>query len=264
MREVTVGKLTFGMGQMKICVPVCAATLPEALTEIQAIQKSPADLIEWRVDYFTEDILMAAPAIHSAAGELPVLGTFRTKREGGEREIGAAEYFALNLALGKLGVPMLDLELKMCQENQQLAQETIAALHGMGAKLVISSHDFEKTPPRQELLERYRAMREDFDGDLPKIAVMPNIPRDVMCLLSAMTEAAPNCGPLIGISMGELGKMTRVRGGAFGSVLTFATVGKASAPGQFSAEELAELLSGHAGHHDHDHHGHHHGHGHHH
>lgn len=254
MREVTVRNLTFGMGQMKICVPICAETLDEAVAAVREIQKSPADLIEWRVDYFNEDILAAAPVVISAAGELPVLCTFRTKREGGQREVDPAEYFSLNLALGKLGVPMLDLELKMCQESGQLAQETIAALHGLEAKLVISSHDFEKTPPRQELLERYRAMREDFDGDLPKIAVMPNIPRDVMCLLSAMTEAAPSYGPLIGISMGELGKMTRVRGGAFGSVLTFATVGKASAPGQFSAEELHALLHGHAGHEHHHHH----------
>ena len=107
--------------------------------------------------------------------------------------------------------------------------------------LVLSSHDFEKTPPRDVLVERYRQM-EALGGDLPKIAVMPQSQRDVMVLLSAMTEASAACGPLIGISMGELGKLTRVRGGAFGSVMTFASKGKASAPGQIDAETLASML----------------------
>ena len=176
-----------------------------------------------------------------AAGELPLLCTFRTKAEGGEREIDPAAYFALNEALGALGVPMLDLELALCLAHEARAKQAIDALHARGAVLVLSSHDFKKTPPRDVLVERYRQM-EALGGDLPKIAVMPQSQRDVMVLLSAMTEASAACGPLIGISMGELGKLTRVRGGAFGSVMTFASKGKASAPGQIDAETLASML----------------------
>ncbi len=255
MREVVVGKLAFGIGRMKICVPVCAKTKEEALRELEAIHASPADLVEWRLDFLQEDILSAAPEILSAARPLPVLCTFRTKREGGAREIDPAAYFALLRALGSLGASMADLELEMYRENEAAARETVAALHGAGVKVVGSFHDFENTPPRAELLERFRAMREEMDADLPKIAVMPQTQRDVMTLLSAMTEASPLYGPLIGISMGELGKMTRVHGGMFGSVLTFGTVGKASAPGQYSAEELAGLLSGGTPHHHHHEHG---------
>lgn len=238
MRHVEVGKLVFGIGKMKICVPVCAQTRAAAVEAVREIRGTPADLIEWRLDYFTEDILTAAPAVLEAAGELPLLCTFRTKAEGGEREIDPAAYFALNEALG---VPMLDLELALCLAHEARAKQAIDTLHARGAVLVLSSHDFEKTPPRDALVERYRQM-EALGGDLPKIAVMPQSQRDVMVLLSAMTEASAACGPLVGISMGELGKLTRVRGGAFGSVMTFASKGKASAPGQIDAETLASML----------------------
>ncbi len=241
MREVNVGNLTFGIGKMKICVPVCAKTLEEALGAVREIRKTPADLIEWRLDYFEEDILCAAQTVLEAAGKLPVLCTFRTKAEGGEREIGPAAYFALNEALASLGAPMLDLELMLCEAHPALAGQAISALHKKGAVVVLSNHDFEKTPPRAELVDRYKRMLA-LGGDLPKIAVMPQNQRDVMVLLSAMNEASAACGPLIGISMGELGKLTRVRGGAFGSVMTFASKGKASAPGQIDAETLASML----------------------
>lgn len=252
MREVTVGKLAFGIGRMKICVPVCAETAEEAVREIAAVRSSPADLIEWRLDHFREDIPAAAPAVFAAAGDLPVLCTFRTAREGGQRTADPETYFSLNRALGEAGAALVDLELEMCRENETAALDTVRALQRAGVRVVVSFHDFEKTPPRSELLERFRMMRETFGADLPKIAVMPKTQRDVMVLLSAMTEASPLYGPLIGISMGELGKMTRVHGGTFGSVLTFATVGKASAPGQFSAAELAALLAP-GGHHAHGH-----------
>ncbi len=241
MRHVEAGGLVFGAGKMKICVPVCEKTCAAAVAAVLEICKTPADLIEWRIDYMEEDILAAAHAVLEAAGGRPVLCTFRTKGEGGEREIDSEAYFALNESLGALGVPMLDLELMRCLAHQSRAKRAIDALHEKGVVIVLSNHDFEKTPPRAELLERYRQM-EALGGDLPKIAVMPQNQRDVMVLLSAMTEASAAYGPLIGISMGELGKVTRVRGGAFGSVMTFASKGKASAPGQIDAEALASML----------------------
>ncbi|MFR7552681.1 MAG: type I 3-dehydroquinate dehydratase, partial [Acutalibacteraceae bacterium] len=172
MRHVEVKGLVFGAGKMKICVPVCEKTRAAALDAVREIRRTPADLIEWRLDYFAEDILAAAPAVLEAAGALPVLCTFRTKSEGGERAIEPEDYFALNEALGALGVPMLDLELALCLAHEARARKAIDALHAEGAVLVLSSHDFEKTPPRAVLVERYAQMAA-LGGDLPKIAVMP-------------------------------------------------------------------------------------------
>ena len=233
MRQVVVNDLVFGNGRMKICVPVCEKTTEAVLDAVKEVKTTPADLIEWRIDYFDEDMFAAAP--------LPVLCTFRTKAEGGEKAIDPMDYFAMNAQLSALGAPLVDLELFLCEQYDDIAKETVQAMHDMGTKLIISNHDFAKTPAREEITDRYKRMMA-LNADLPKIAVMPQSQRDVMVLLSAMTEASAACGPLIGISMGELGKLTRVRGGAFGSVMTFASKGKASAPGQIDAETLASML----------------------
>ena len=50
--------------------------------------------------------------------------------------------------------------------------------------------------------------------------------------------------PLIAISMGEKGKITRVLGPLLGSYLTFAAIatGKESAPGQMTVKDLRDIF----------------------
>lgn len=242
MRHVEVNGLVFGEGEMKICIPVCEKTGKDALAEIAEIKKTKAQLIEWRMDYFEEDILDSAEAVFEAAGNLPVLCTFRTKAEGGEREIDLESYFALYEGLAERGAKMVDLELAICGAVEAYAVQFIAALHNMGVVVVISSHDFEKTPPREELKQTFEMMRM-LDADLPKIAVMAKDQRDVMTLFTAMAEVSETCWPLIGISMGGIGRVSRVRGSIFGCAVTFATREKASAPGQIDVETLIRLMS---------------------
>ena len=79
-------------------------------------------------------------------------------------------------------------------------------------------------------------------ADLPKYAVMPRTPGDVLALLAATWEASSEIGPVITMSMGELGKITRAEGGVFGSCLTFGAGLNASAPGQIDAENLRAIL----------------------
>ena len=73
MRQVVVNDLVFGSGRMKICVPVCEKTTEAVLDAVKEIKTTPADLIEWRIDYFDEDMFAAAPEIFKAAAPLPVL-----------------------------------------------------------------------------------------------------------------------------------------------------------------------------------------------
>lgn len=58
-------------------------------------------------------------------------------------------------------------------------------------KVIASNHDFHKTPSKEELIHRLRLM-QDFDADLPKIAVMPTCRQDVLTLLSATLEMGRN------------------------------------------------------------------------
>ena len=81
-------------------------------------------------------------------------------------------------------------------------------------------------------------------ADLPKLAVMPQSRRDVLALLAATAEMAdlhPET-PIITMSMGALGGVSRICGEAMGSAMTFACAGKSSAPGQIELDALLPIL----------------------
>ena len=117
--------------------------------------------------------------------------------------------------------------------------------HEMGVRVIASYHDFEKTPAVEEILEKLRALRAT-GADILKAAYMPTKTSDVATLLLATArfrEEDAATHPLITMSMGEIGQISRLVGGAFGSMLTFATVGESSAPGQMPIEAVRAALT---------------------
>ncbi len=108
--------------------------------------------------------------------------------------------------------------------------------------MVASNHYFHETPAQETLLEILTKM-DQMGADILKIAVMPQSRKDVLTLLSATEEMdLRTAKPLITMSMGPVGMISRLCGEVFGSALTFGTVGKASAPGQIDAKDLASVL----------------------
>ena len=192
MKTIQIRNITIGEGRPKICVPVVGQTEEDILREAAGLASLPADVVEWRADWFqdvfdTEKVLHTAKALRSVLSELPLLFTFRTAKEGGEKEISAEAYRKLNLALAASGfVDLIDVELF---SGNELVKELIREAHSHGVKVIVSNHDFHKTPSKEELIHRLRLM-QDFDADLPKIAVMPTCRQDVLTLLSATLEMA--------------------------------------------------------------------------
>jgi 3-dehydroquinate dehydratase-1 len=73
---------------------------------------------------------------------------------------------------------------------------------------------------------------------------MPKDLNDVLTLLTATLQASQTLSiPLISMSMGPLGSLTRLFGCAFGSALTFAVGASSSAPGQVPIEDLNTVLA---------------------
>ena len=108
--------------------------------------------------------------------------------------------------------------------------------------VVASHHNFEATDSAERLLATFTAMSEA-GADVAKVAMMPQTPADVLRLLEATSTAdASSPAPVLGISMGPLGRTSRIMGADFGSCATFAQIGQASAPGQIDAVVLAEIL----------------------
>ena len=240
MNPVKVRNVEIGTGIPKICVPIVGVTREEILKAAETIKTTAADVVEWRVDWYedifdfdkTEDTMKA---LRDVLGDTPILFTFRTSKEGGEKAIETDAYVELNRKAANTGlIDLVDIDA---------VKAVVETAHECGVKVVASNHDFHKTPAKDEIVSRLRKM-QDLGADIPKIAVMPENKKDVLTLLAATEEMAAEYAdrPIITMSMSGTGVISRLCGEVFGSALTFGAVGKASAPGQMGAEDLQTVL----------------------
>ncbi|MBS6518967.1 MAG: type I 3-dehydroquinate dehydratase [Clostridium sp.] len=251
MKPLKIRTVVFGEGIPKICVPIVGRTQEEIFSAAAALKETPAHVAEWRADWFS-DILNENGKPNLAAaidtlkqlriilGDMPLLFTFRTAAEGGEKSIDFQNYRALNLAAVENGLADLaDVEFFTAGDD---AEALVEELHKLGGKVIVSSHDFYKTPETEVLTARLCSMR-NIGADLPKIAVMPKSRKDVLTLLEATENASSllDC-PIITMSMSGSGTVSRLCGEVFGSAMTFGSAGKASAPGQIDVQELSVML----------------------
>ncbi len=246
MNPVKVRNVEIGTGIPKICVPIVGVTREDILSAAETIKSTKADVVEWRVDWY-EDIFdfekteETMRALREVLGETPILFTFRTSKEGGEKAIETETYVNLNQKAAMSGlIDLVDIEAFTGDDAVKAVVETA---HANQVKVVASNHDFHATPDKEEIVSRLRKMQE-LGADIPKIAVMPQNKKDVLTLLAATEEMATEYAdrPIITMSMSGTGVISRLCGEVFGSALTFGAVGKASAPGQMGAEELATVL----------------------
>jgi 3-dehydroquinate dehydratase-1 len=119
----------------------------------------------------------------------------------------------------------------------------VRAAHRAGRPVVLSFHDLLGTPSRAAIVDRL-VTQQRLGADVVKLACTPGTPEDVLTVLAATAEYAgrPDARPAITMAMGPLGVVSRLAGETFGSVLTFGTVGAASAPGQVDAVALRAAL----------------------
>lgn len=243
MKTVTVRNVTIGSGIPKICVPIVGSTLTEIESQAAHIASVLPDVVEWRADWY-QDVLSqeatcdAIRSIRRFLPNTPLLFTFRSHVEGGQMEIPPTVYRQLiRQAVQYPEIDLVDIELYLGDAA------FIEACHAMGTPVILSNHDFTKTPSREELLSRLHAM-EAMHCDIAKIAVMPQTAEDVICLLSVTEEYSRTAQcPLITMSMSQLGLVSRLCGSLTGSALTFGSAGHASAPGQIPVQQLRDFLS---------------------
>ena len=257
MKPVTVRNVKIGKGMPKICVPIVGVTKEEIYEEAKNMKKLPVDLVEWRGDWFAdilepEQTAEVLGGLRKILGRRPILFTFRTKKEGGEKEITAEEYEKINRQVIATGnADRIDVEIFIDGEKNETedggqegtVERLIREAHAHDVKVIASSHDFEKTPPKEVIISRLMRM-QDAGADIAKIAVMPKDRADVLTLLSATEEMCREYArcPVVTMSMSARGVLSRLCGEVFGSAITFASAGKASAPGQMDVDELKEVL----------------------
>lgn len=253
----TVRGIELGRARPEIIVPLVGDDHDAVITQAEAAVKTPARIIEWRIDLFRPDledaedhrdvVLATLPALRALLGpDKALLATMRTSAEGGGRQIHDLDLAVLLETLmgsrragTQSQVDMIDVETSRAPE---IVARVITTAHRNGVVVIGSFHDLEGTPGEEEIVELLRAQRR-LGADVPKIAVTPRSSRDVLTLMSAsLTVEAEGKGPHIAISMGTLGVASRVAAETFGSAATFASVGRSSAPGQLEADDVARML----------------------
>lgn len=242
MTTVKVRNIVLGEGLPKIAVPNVGVTEEEILDSAKEIAAAKPDIMEWRIDYYeagikdNEKLIATAKALRDVVGELPILVTFRTKNEGGVLELGEDEYLDLvaTVVTNRLG-DAVDIELF---HDEERVKDLVKQAHNYNVVVIMSNHDFEKVPAKDVIEFRLKKMAE-LGADVPKLACMPHSADDVLTLLSATNDARKALStPIITMAMADLGKVSRIAGQVFGSCLSFGAVGKTSAPGQLSIEDL--------------------------
>ena len=246
MNKIKVGNVILGDEMPKICVSLMGKTKEEIKNQCREILDMNIDIVEWRCDFFEqilnkEEVLFMINEIKTILKDKPLIFTIRSKEEGGEIIINKNNYMEILETISKYSnVDIIDLELKVGDKS---IEKLVSLAHKNNKKVIISKHDFEKTPSKDEMLEILLYMQK-LKGDIPKLAVMAKSYLDVIKLLevTATMKENYNNSPIITISMGKKGMISRMSGEVFGSCLTFASGIKASAPGQIEAKDLKSSL----------------------
>ncbi|MBM4762873.1 type I 3-dehydroquinate dehydratase [Bacillus sp. B15-48] len=245
-KTLKIKDVTIGEGIPKIIVPLVGTTDEEILQEAALVKELRPDVVEWRVDIYesVEDLVAVKgllAKLRAVFSDELLLFTFRSHKEGGNKEISDEFYVELNqTAIRTKNIDLVDVELfneeKHVRAILDLAKEN-------GIFVIMSNHDFFKTPAKEEIVSRLRKMQE-YGADIPKIAVMPTSVEDVITLIDATNTMKTQYAdrPIITMSMGGTGVISRLAGEVFGSAFTFGAGREASAPGQIPVTALRTVL----------------------
>ncbi|MBM3289584.1 MAG: type I 3-dehydroquinate dehydratase [Candidatus Hydrogenedentes bacterium] len=203
-------------------------------TSIAGAVRLGMDIAELRIDQFADRETRHVLAEIEKFRAVPVLATIRSAAEGGAWADGDDARLALYRAVLP-HVAAVDVELS----SAPILPQVIAEAHALGKPVVVSFHDFARTPPRDTLDGIARDAR-CAGADIVKIAAMCAAPDDVRALASFTIEHAREGVVVIG--MGAGGVATRVLFPALGSLFTFAAYGEGTAPGQLQLAEMAAIF----------------------
>lgn len=212
----------------KITVPIMGKTINEVLSYSKEAIDSGANLLEFRIDYLNDykiqDILDLIEDIN-----FPMIATNRNINNRGY--FSGTEEERINI-LNHVSpyVNYVDVEI-------ELSNDSIDEISQNAKNIIVSFHDFEKTPSlhtMEKIVNKEMELCDIESGDLVKIATMPQSRKDALntlCLLEKYNQ-------VIAISMGDLGSFTRAISHKFNSPIVFASLNKKSAPGQISIEKM--------------------------
>jgi len=211
------------------------STLP-GLKRLLRARRIPCHVVEVRFDLIGaknfSGVLRLLPKLRKKRKpRLPILGTFRSHREGGRTRISDAARSAHIEAFYPL-VDMVDIEAS----SVALLRKFLARAE---IPVIVSRHDFKRTPSLASLRKFVRSVVRRPET-IAKIACELRTPKDMELLRRLLLASPP--GRVAAVGMGRMGPLSRFWLPYQGSVLTYGFLDRSAAPGQVSAEELAKFF----------------------
>lgn len=217
----------------KTCVTVAEKT-PNKIKQILKIALRKSDYVEVRFDFLKiEQIPEALEIIKKDMNK--VVCTLRPKTEGGKFSGNEKERIAIIKLIAEYSPFLLDVEFNTMKKNQALRKY----LKSTKTKLLVSWHDFKKTPTTTELRKKLDQMSKISSN--VKIVSTAKSTEDSTRMLELYSKKRKN--NLISFAMGDFGRISRILCLYLGSPYTYVSLGKAIAPGQFSVDEVNKIIN---------------------
>ncbi len=225
--------------QEKVCIPVVETGSEKALASIR--KATPlADLIELRVDYLRDPELPRL--LHDR--RKPFIVTNRRREEGGRFQGDEEARVRILEEAVRLDVDYVDIEVS--SKSSFIQNLMIQKKAGRRkTKVILSFHDFKRTPSRGDLQKLYDRMAQ-WGADVVKIATFARSREDNLNVLGLIPYARERGQKITAFCMGEEGRMSRVMAPLLGATWTYASLStdRVSAPGQITAREMRRTWEG--------------------
>ncbi|MGI8756373.1 MAG: type I 3-dehydroquinate dehydratase [Acidimicrobiales bacterium] len=218
-------------------LPAVAVSVVDEVADAELVDlvAGGLDVAEARIDRFTSVIPADVTAnVARIAALVPVLATIRSRVEGGDWDGSEDERLALFERVAP-AVAAVDIELS----SSAILPAVIAIARRHDVAMVVSAHDYDRTPSLHELTTTV-AQARDAGAEVVKIATLASTPEDLQ-VLAALTLAEADSGVIV-VAMGPQGPPSRVFLPLLGSALTFASVGPPAVPGQLSFTDTVTAL----------------------
>ena len=217
----------------KTCVSIAESSPNKIKIKLKtALKKS--DYVEVRLDFLKkEQVPKVLEIIKKDLNK--IVCTLRPKTEGGRFEGNEKERISIIKLISEYNPYLLDIEYNTLKKNKEL----VKYLKSTKTKLLVSWHDFKKTPKNTELQNKIKQMSK-FSSNV-KIVSTAKSTDDSTRMLGLYNKRGKN--NLISFAMGDLGKISRILCLYLGSPYTYVSLGKAVAPGQFSVDEVNKIIN---------------------
>jgi len=217
----------------KTCVSIAEKT-PYKIKQTLKIALKKSDYVEVRFDFLK--IEQIPEAIEIIKKDLrKIVCTLRPKTEGGKFTGNEKERIAILKLIAEYNPFLLDVEFNTLKRNSSL----VKYLKSTKTKLLVSWHDFKKTPSSTELKKKMNEMIK-FSSNV-KIVCTAKSTDDSNRMLELYSKKGKS--NLISFAMGDLGRISRILCLYLGSPFTYVSLGKAIAPGQFSVDEIKKITN---------------------